>query len=190
MAAIGSGARTLVRRQTATPTHPLERDRSAEPSWVFGDLLIRRYRKSDQAAVLHLHREGLARIGLRPGDGVYYEHDLHQLEEVYLSAGTGEFVIGERDGQRVAMGGLRRVDDVTGELVRMRVRPDMQRLGYGTAILLVIEERARELGYRTMAADTTEFQGPALELYFRHGYRETHRRVISGIINIYIEKQL
>ncbi|GAA3229623.1 GNAT family N-acetyltransferase [Actinocorallia longicatena] len=180
MAAIGSGARTLVRRPTATPT------------WAFGDLLLRRYRPADHPAVLSLHREGLARIGLRPGDGVYYEHDLHRLEELYLRDGTGEFLVGTpiTGGPPVAMGGLRRHDDTTAEMVRLRVRPDLQRLGYGAAVLQALEERARLLGYRRLIGDTTEFQGPAIELYRKYGWTELRREIINGIVNIYGEKFL
>ncbi|GAA0946751.1 GNAT family N-acetyltransferase [Actinocorallia libanotica] len=156
----------------------------------FGELLVRRYLPEDHAEVLTLHREGLARIGLRPGDGVYYEHDLHRLEELYLRDGTGEFLVGLREGVPVAMGGLRRVDSWTGELVRLRVRPELQRHGYGAALLTALEDRAKELDYGRLVGDTTEFQGAALQLYRKFGWKETGRRNINGIVNIYGEKYL
>ncbi|MDX6742896.1 GNAT family N-acetyltransferase [Actinocorallia sp. A-T 12471] len=162
------------------------------PEWTFGDLLIRRYTAADNPAVLSLHREGLARIGLRPGDGVYYESDLHKLEAVYLTeGGGGDFFVGVGpDLEPVAMGGLRKVDDVTGEMVRLRVRHDLHRLGYGAALLQALEERAVELGYERLIGDTTELQGPALELYRAFGWVELRRETINGIVNIYGEKKL
>jgi ribosomal protein S18 acetylase RimI-like enzyme len=178
--AIGDGARTLVRR------------RIEPPLWSFGTdeaLLIRRYEPADADTVLALHRDGLALVGLFPGDGVYYEYDLYQLEELYLRHG-GEFLLGERKGVRVAMGGLRRLDDERAEMVRLRVSPPVQRLGFGTAMVLALEERAVELGYRMLCGDTTEYQGPALELYRRFGWEETGRRTINGIVNIYGQKKL
>ncbi|MCD0452798.1 GNAT family N-acetyltransferase [Actinocorallia sp. API 0066] len=179
MAAIGSGARTLVRRPAATP------------EWTFGDLHIRRYRPADHRAVVSLHREGLARIGLRPGDGVYYEDDLFMLERIYLEDGRGEFLVGVLpDGEPVAMGGLRRVDEQTGEMVRLRVRHDLHRHGYGAALLQALEERALDLGYPRLTGDTTELQGPALELYRAFGWVELRRELINGIVNIYGEKKL
>ena len=45
---------------------------------------IRRYRWSDLEAVWALHRIGLAQVGLAPGDGVYYDHDLPRIHEIYL----------------------------------------------------------------------------------------------------------
>ncbi|WP_460304786.1 GNAT family N-acetyltransferase [Actinocorallia aurea] len=162
------------------------------PEWTFGDLSIRRYTAADNPAVLSLHREGLARIGLRPGDGVYYETDLHDLETIYLADGTGgDFLVGvDPDGVPVAMGGLRRVDRHTGEMVRLRVRNDLHRLGYGAAMIQALEARALELGYVRLIGDTTELQGPALELYRSFGWVEQRREMINGIVNIYGEKKI
>ncbi|WP_307796446.1 GNAT family N-acetyltransferase [Actinomadura barringtoniae] len=178
------------------------------PTWTFGDLHMRRYRAADHAVVLDLHREGLAQVGLRPGDGVYYDHDFFRMEDIYLR-NDGEFIVGELDGRIVAMGGLRRADLVPGgsarafggyvpgapkldavEMVRLRVSPSVQRRGYGTAVVQALEERAAEFGYRVLRADTTELQGPALALYRGFGWSETKREVIGGIVNIYLEKRL
>jgi len=169
---------------------------------------MRRYRAADHAVVLDLHREGLAQVGLRPGDGVYYDHDFFRMEDIYL-CNDGEFIVGELDGRIVAMGGLRRADLVPGgsarafggyvpgapkldavEMVRLRVSPSVQRRGYGTAVVRALEERAADFGYRVLRADTTELQGPALALYRNFGWSETKREVIGGIVNIYLEKRL
>ncbi|MFD0687718.1 GNAT family N-acetyltransferase [Actinomadura fibrosa] len=192
----GAGARTLVRLQNEPPV------------WGFGDLRLRRYRTSDHATVLALHREGLAQVGLRPGDGVYYDHDFFRMEDIYLR-NDGEFLVGESGGRIVAMGGLRRADLVPGgsarafggyapgapvldavEMVRLRVLPAVQRRGYGAAVVAALEQRAAEYGYRILRADTTELQKPALALYRRFGWTETRREVIGGIVNIYLEKPL
>ncbi|WP_246342867.1 GNAT family N-acetyltransferase [Actinomadura verrucosospora] len=186
----------------------LMRLRGDPPVWSFGELRLRRYRARDHATVLALHREGLAQVGLRPGDGVYYDHDFFRMEDIYLR-NDGEFLVGEVDGLIVAMGGLRRADLVPGgrarafggyapgdpvldavEMVRLRVRPSAQRRGYGAAVVSALEERAAEYGYRVLRGDTTELQAPALALYRKFGWRETRREVIGGIVNIYIEKRL
>ncbi|WUI01655.1 GNAT family N-acetyltransferase [Spirillospora sp. NBC_00431] len=190
------------------PAHVLVRLRDEPPVWSFGELHLRRYGAADHDAVLALHREGLAQVGLRPGDGVYYDHDFFRMEDIYLR-NDGEFLVGELGGRIVAMGGLRRADLVPGgrarafggyapgtpaldavEMVRLRVRPAVQRRGYGTAVIQALEQRAVEHGYRVLRADTTELQGPALALYGKFGWTETRRETIGGIVNIYIEKQL
>ncbi|NDU76756.1 GNAT family N-acetyltransferase [Actinomadura sp. DSM 109109] len=194
---------------TSWQGHPAPvRLRDEPPEWRYGDLLIRRYRAADHGTVLALHQQGLAQVGLRPGDGVYYDHDFFQMEAIYLR-NDGEFLVGELDRRIVAMGGLRRADLIPGgharayggyapgtptltiaEMVRLRVLPAVQRRGYGAALVQALEERAAEYGYRTLRADTTELQGPALALYSRFGWTETRRESIGGIVNIYIEKHL
>ncbi|RFS83154.1 GNAT family N-acetyltransferase [Actinomadura spongiicola] len=190
------------------PARALVRLQDEPPVWRFGHLRLRRYHAADHDTVLALHREGLAQVGLRPGDGVYYDHDFFRMEDIYLR-NDGEFLVGELDGRIVAMGGLRRADLVPGgrarafggyapgdpaldaaEMVRLRVVPAAQRRGYGTAVVQALEERAVEYGYRILRADTTELQAPALALYGKFGWRETRRETIGGIVNIYIEKPL
>ncbi|MFI0355084.1 GNAT family N-acetyltransferase [Actinomadura sp. 9N407] len=192
----GRAARTLV-RLCAEP-----------PAWSFGDLYLRRYHAADHGTVLELHREGLAQVGLRPGDGVYYDHDFFRMEDIYLR-NDGEFIVGELNGRIVAMGGLRRADLVPAgharvrggyvmggppldavEMVRLRVRPAVQRRGYGAAVVEALEQRAAEYGYRILRADTTELQGPALQLYRRFGWTVTRRETIGGIVNVYLQKPL
>ncbi|GLZ07609.1 GNAT family N-acetyltransferase [Actinomadura sp. NBRC 104412] len=191
------------RRSTA-----VVRLRVEPPVWTYGALWLRRYRADDHATVLELHREGLAQVGLRPGDGVYYDHDFFRMEDIYLR-NDGEFIVGELDGRIVAMGGLRRADLVPAgrdralggyvlggpaldavEMVRLRVHPDVQRRGYGSAVVRALEQRAAEFGYRVLRADTTELQQSALRLYRRFGWTEVRREQIGGIVNVYLEKPL
>jgi GNAT superfamily N-acetyltransferase len=190
------------------PARSLVRVQDEPPVWSFQELRLRRYRTADHGIVLALHREGLAQVGLRPGDGVYYDHDFFRMEDIYLR-NDGEFLVGELDGRIVAMGGLRRADLVPGgrarafggyapgapaldavEMVRLRVLPAVQRRGYGAAVVRALEERAKELGYRVLRADTTELQAPALALYRNFDWTETRRETIGGIVNIYLEKPL
>jgi GNAT superfamily N-acetyltransferase len=175
-----------VARVLANAAAPRRR-RWEPPLWTFSGLRIRRYAAADHRAVFALHRECLAQVGLRPGDGVYYDDDFAQVEEVYLRA-NGEFLVGELRGEIAAIGGLRRVDQLVGEMVRLRVRPDQQGQGYGAAVVTVLEERAVELGYRVLRADTTIKQPVAMELYRSSGWRELDRRVTGSTVTVYFEK--
>ena len=165
------------------------RRRHEPPVWTFLALRIRRYEPEDNATVFALHQECLAQVGLRPGDGVYYDDDFARVEESYLRAG-GEFVVGEIHREIAAIGGLRRVNDLVGEMVRLRVHPDQQGQGYGAAMVAVLEERALELGYRVLRADTTVKQPVAMELYRSSGWREINRRVTGATVTVYFEKRL
>ncbi|GAA0977166.1 GNAT family N-acetyltransferase [Acrocarpospora macrocephala] len=153
-------------------------------------LRVRRYRWSDLDQVWALHQISLAQVGLAPGDGVYYEDDFPRISEVYL-ADRGEFLVGEVPGGRiVAMGGLRRLDEDTAEMCRLRVHPEYQRRGYGAQILELLEQRACELGYSLLRGDTTLQQGAAIELYRKYGWRELSREVRGDAVVLYGEKSL
>jgi GNAT superfamily N-acetyltransferase len=159
------------------------------PVWTFSALRIRRYTPDDNATVFALHQECLAQVGLRQGDGVYYDDDFAHVEDTYLRSG-GEFLVGEVAGEITAIGGLRRVDDMAAEMVRLRVRPDQQGRGYGAAIVTVLEERAVELGYRVLHADTTVKQPVAIELYRSSGWQETNRKVTGATVTVYFRRPL
>ncbi|MDP9866097.1 MULTISPECIES: GNAT family N-acetyltransferase [Streptosporangium] len=151
---------------------------------------LRRYRWSDLESVWALHQICLAQVGLAPGDGVYYEDDFPQINEIYI-ADRGEFLVGEVPGGRViAMGGLRRVDDRTVEMCRLRVHPEFQRRGLGARMVEALEKRAIELGYVRLRGDTTMNQPAAIELYRKYGWREIGREERGGCIVLYGEKDL
>ncbi|MEV7967143.1 GNAT family N-acetyltransferase [Sphaerisporangium sp. NPDC088356] len=153
-------------------------------------LLLRRYRWSDREGVWELHRTCLAQVGITEGDEVYYEDDIPRINQIYI-ADRGEFLVGEVDGSEiVAMGGLRRVDDETAEMCRLRVHPDYQRRGFGTVVIDALEAAATRLGYRRLRGDTTLAQGAALELYRKYGWREVRREDRGGLVVVYGEKQL
>ncbi|MBP2708324.1 GNAT family N-acetyltransferase [Microbispora sp. RL4-1S] len=151
---------------------------------------IRRFHWSDLDTVWSLHQVALAQVGLTPGDGVYYDDDFPHITEVYV-AGGGDFLVGtiSRTGI-VAMGGLRRVDDHTAEMCRLRVHPEHQRRGYGRQMMRALESRARALGFSALIGDTTLRQVAAVEMYRRAGWRELRREVRGDNVVLYIEKRL
>ena len=149
---------------------------------------VRQYRPSDHDTVWELHTVALEAVGAHAGHGPF-DDDLHHVEEVYLDAG-GEFLVGELDGEIVAMGALKRLDDDRAEVTRMRVQPDCWRRGYGQMILTRLEDRARELGYTTLSLDTTTGQTAAQQLYEKNGYVEVNRGRSFGFEVIQYEKIL
>jgi Acetyltransferase (GNAT) family len=95
---------------------------------------IRRYGEGDEEAVWTLHNVALHTVGAHLGNGPW-DDDLRSVRTVYLETG-GEFLVGELDGEIVAMGALRRVGADVAELKRMRVHPSQQRRGHGELILM------------------------------------------------------
>ena len=98
--------------------------------------------------------------------------------------------MGTVGGRIVAMGGLQRLSDDRAELRRMRVHPDLQRRGLGARMLSALEQRATELGFRTLTLDTTVQQVPAIRLYTRSGYREIGRSTKGRFSILEFEKKI
>jgi len=128
---------------------------------------VRRYRPADAPAVQSLHERVIRAAGTDPAD-LPNTDDVTDIKGEYLDAG-GEFLVAERDGRVVGMGGLR-VDGHEGELHRMRVARDCQRDGVGSALLAALETAARERGVTALYARTARRQAAAVAFYPANGY--------------------
>jgi GNAT superfamily N-acetyltransferase len=136
-------------------------------------MLVREYQARDTAAVWGLHVEALSVVGaFYPGR---WDDDLNRIAEVYVNPG-GTFLVGELDGSIVAMGALRCIDPVTAEIKRMRIRPGLQRHGFGSLILQALERHAAQGGLWHLELDTTVEQHAARAFYEKHGYHAVEVR--------------
>lgn len=151
-------------------------------------LEIRRYEHGDAEAVWRLHVLGLEHAGAYSGSGPWDE-DLRDIESAYLSVG-GEFFVVTHQGQVVGMGALRRASGDQAEIKRMRVHPEFQRRALGQTIYDHLEERARQLGYRTLRLDTTVQQEAAQALYRKNGFVEVGRAVLGDFDCLIFEKRI
>jgi GNAT superfamily N-acetyltransferase len=85
----------------------------------------------------------------------------------------GAFVaLYDDDVRAVAGGGVKRLDDATGEIKRMYVVPDSRGRGLARRLLGALEDAARDLGYVRVRLDTGDFQPQALALYRSAGYAD------------------
>ena len=133
---------------------------------------IRRYRLSDNDQVKELHVLALK------ATYSYYTHgswdeDLDHIPEIYFP--NGEFLVGELDNKIVAMGALKKISNDIGEIKRIRVHPSLQRQGIGQQIYDLLEEKAREIGYKILQLDTSIKQVGAQKLWQKNGYKELRR---------------
>lgn len=152
-------------------TFPDSRERKLIPP-----LSIRQFRDEDKDAVWALHVRAMSALGVNTEKKRRHK-DFDSITDIYLKNGGG-FLIGEVDGKIVAMGGLKKtgIDDV-GEIVRMRVDPDTQHLGYGKQILQALETQALQLGYHRLTLSTSSLQIAALAFYPKMGYTEIRKEL-------------
>jgi len=101
---------------------------------------------------------------------IYPGKPIHGIDSDKFRSGGGVFLIGKLEGVPAACGALRAVDEHTGEVTRMFVRPEYRFKGFGRAMLAAIEEVARNRGYRKIRLLTGVSQPAAIALYESAGY--------------------
>lgn len=150
-------------------------------------LRVRRYRPEDYKVVRRLHEVALRDAGDFL-DNKELDADLDDIESVYLN-GSGEFLVGECDGQAVAMGALRKTSAKYAEIKRMRVEPAFQGRGFGRQMLDALERRAAALSYPVLHLDTSVRQRAARALYEKSGFKEVGRGPLHGLDSVFYEKR-
>jgi GNAT superfamily N-acetyltransferase len=85
---------------------------------------------------------------------------------------VGAWVVIYLDDQPVGCGGLKRLDDASGELKRIYLAGAARGRGLGRRLLEELERHARELGYERLRLDTGNLQPEALGLFHSAGYEE------------------
>lgn len=83
----------------------------------------------------------------------------------------GLFAVVRRGGEVVGCAALRPHADGDVELKRMFVRPTHRRTGVARGLLTLLEDRARDSGYRRLVLETGLEQPEAIALYESAGYR-------------------
>jgi GNAT superfamily N-acetyltransferase len=158
------------------------------PTVVTSELDIRSYREADHEAVVDLHGRAIRAAGTPP-ERLPDTSDMADIEGAYADVG-GAFLVGEFEGEIVAMGGIVPAErTTTAELKRMRVAPEHQRHGFGRAILEALEDAARERGFDRLLLDTADRQDAA-PFYRAQGYRERWRQEWREFELIRLETEL
>jgi GNAT superfamily N-acetyltransferase len=122
----------------------------------------------DLAAVRELWKEYWKSIGLRDEFQGFGE-ELKDLPGLY-AADDGALLIAYAGAAPVGTIALRRLNDRSGELKRLYLRPAFRGLGLGRYLLASVIERARGIGYAALYADTLPGMTDALSLYARLGF--------------------
>jgi GNAT superfamily N-acetyltransferase len=108
----------------------------------------------------------------RFGDIVDADHEgMHETLPV-LRGPRGRLYLVRHEGAPVATGVLKPLDDDTGEIKRLYVRPAARGRGIARAIIERLLADARTIGYARVRLDTLVFMTEALALYRSLGFRE------------------
>ena len=80
------------------------------------------------------------------------------------------YLVVVEDGRAVACGGIQALDDGTGELKRMYVRPAYRGRGIARQLLAALEELAFQQGHSVVCLETGTYLPAAIGLYTSSGY--------------------
>lgn len=97
--------------------------------------------------------------------------ELYRYPPDVFAPPTGNFLLLLRDGETIAGGAFMRYDDDTAEFKRIWTRSDVRRQGLARRIVLALEEKAADQGYRRVYLTTGFRQPEATKLYLTYGYR-------------------
>lgn len=150
---------------------------------------FRPYQDGDKEQVRQLHEAALRSTNAFAESG-NWDSDLDDIQAHYIDK-DGNFIVGELDGEIVAMGAFRRLSEAVAELKRARVRPDLQGQGIGQHLLSLIEAEIRAKGYTAIQCDTTVKQPAAQHVFESTGFVELRRETDGWPIEvIFYRKEL
>lgn len=115
-----------------------------------------------------------------------------RLDPDEVAAGNGAFLVALRDDEPLGCGAVRRIEEHSGELKRMYVRPAARGLGIGRALLVALEAEARALGLTRLLLETGPRQLEALGLYRQAGFSDIpgYGEYIASPLSICMAKEL
>src|SRR5687767_3232869 len=97
------------------------------------NIVLRRFEKKDENAVYNLHVVAMKQAGTFidiPKLRDQWDKDFKNIEEIYIH-NRGEFFVVTINDKIIGMGALKKVDESTAEIKRMRVEPSLQSKGIG-----------------------------------------------------------
>lgn len=132
-------------------------------------MLIRPFEAKDQISA-----KQLIQTGLREYFGFIDETLNPDLDDIALSFNDGCFLVGEINGQLVATGGYKPLNDSTIKIERVSVHSKFRRLGLASQILNALVSEAKKAGYERIILETTSDWNQAIEFWLKNGFRVTH----------------
>ena len=124
----------------------------------------------DYAAVRQLFSEYAATLNINL-QFQHFDEELGGLKKMYAKP-VGGIILAREEEVLIGCVGIRKIDDITGELKRMYIKPGHQNKGIGKTLLEKALALARECKYESVKLDTLNYMLPAIHLYRQAGFYE------------------
>jgi len=109
-----------------------------------------------------------------------FEAELAQLPGKY-AAPTGRILLAWEGEQAVACVAMRPVDDISCEMKRLYVRPELRKRQLGRRMVDRILAEAKQAGYRRICLDTMPSMNAAIGLYTDLGFQQIEPYVFNPV---------
>ena len=139
---------------------------------------LRPFQPGDQPACRALYSDGmLGGHQLAENDTGF---DIDDIAAAYTGRPGNCFLVAENGaGEVVGMIGVQHHDEGTGEVRRLRVRPDCQRRGIGSRLLEAALAFCAEHNYLKVTLDTYIDRAPAMRLFEKFRFRHQRTRTVG-----------
>ena len=151
--------------------------------------------KDDDTALAHIIRTNLKAHKLDIPGTAYFDSNLDHLSDFYLGDKTERFYLIALEEEKVVGGiGLAKLDffDDCAELQKLYLADSVKGRGFGYTLISMIEDKARELGYKQMYLETHTNLSAAIHVYVKSGYKEIEKPagVVHATMDRFFIKQL
>jgi len=160
-----------------------------------GKMEFREIGKEDDSAVADLVRTNLKAHGLDLPGTVYFDENLDQLSDFYLGDRSKRYYAVILDDDEIIGGiGLAEFEyfEDCAELQKLYLSDRAKGNGIGYSLIQMIEDKARELGYKKMYLETHSNFAAAVHIYEKCGYSEIEKPsgVVHATMNRFFIKEL
>lgn len=155
----------------------------------------REINKADDIALADIVRRNLKAHGLDIPGTVYFDDNLDHLSDFYLGDKARRYYfIAVEDDEVVGGVGLAEFEyfEDCAELQKLYLTDRVKGRGIGYQLIRMVEEKARELGYRKMYLETHTNLQAAIHIYKKCGYKEIEKPagVVHATMNRFFIKEL
>ena len=147
-------------------------------------------------ALADLIRVNLKKFALDIPGTVYYDDNLNHLSDFYLARPDKRcyFIVTDDDGRVIGGIGLAELEFIEEccELQKLYLADEVKGAGLSYKLISLVEDKAKELGYKRIYLETHDNLAAAIHVYERAGFKEIEKpeAVVHSTMNRFFLKEL
>ena len=157
-------------------------------------MTFRLINKDDDAIITNILRTNLKKHKLDIPGTVYFDAGIDKLTEMYSVPYCDYYVVCDDNGHVVGGIGYAKLSFMkdTAELQKLYLDESVQGAGFAYTMVSFIEDKMREVGYKTSYLETHDNLQAAIHIYEKSGYKEIERpkEVVHSTMNRFFIKEL